>query len=132
MVIVGLVGVVVVIALLFMGGSSATPAASRFMAALGSGDVDTLTEVSYIPDMTKDEIRKEWEKTASLTKHVQFRYKFLGEDVVSEDQSTIRMDIMKPTTGYDEKFSLPMRKIDGEWKVEVRGLSRQLYPFLPR
>lgn len=132
MVIVGLIGVVVITGLMFVGGDSATPAGSRFMIALGTGDVDTLAEVSYIPDKSKEEIRKDWESTTKLTKYVLFKYKFLGEDRVADDQATIRMDVMKPSTGYDEKFSLPMRKIDGEWKVEVRGLSRQLYPFLPR
>lgn len=99
MVIVGLIGIVVIIGLMFMGGESATPVASRFMSALGTGDVATLTETSYIPDKSKEEVRKDWETTTRLTKYVLFRYKFLGEDKIAEDQATIRMEVHKAGAG---------------------------------
>lgn len=132
MLIAGLVGVAIIVVMLLMGGNSATKNGAKFMAALSTGDINGLVQTSYIPDKTPEEMKTEWEATLKRTKYVMFRYTFTGEDNVSEDQATIRMNIMKPSTGYDEVFALPMRKIDGEWKVEVRGLSRQFYPFLPR
>ena len=33
---------------------------------------------------------------------------------------------------YPEFFELPMRKVDGQWKIEVGAIDRKMYPGLPR
>ena len=33
---------------------------------------------------------------------------------------------------YEELYELPMVKVGDDWKVDVRGISREFYPGLPR
>lgn len=132
MVLFGLVGIVVITVLVMMSGEGPTTAAGRFMAALADGDEKELTKLSYMPDREAAVIEQEWKRSTDLSKHVVFAWKFIAEQKTGPDTANVRLQITKATVGYEENYSLPMRKVDGQWKVEVDGLSRQLYPFLPR
>lgn len=135
LVILGSIGLVVIIALFFLGGRSASSVAAEFMSALGKHDVAKLTELSYMDGSTPEEVRKKWEYTVQVAPYYRFRWQFLGESNPTPDSAAVRLwvwrDAQSPAT-YEEKFEIPLVKIDGNWKVDVRGLNRLMFPALPR
>lgn len=132
----GLAGLVIIVVLFFMSGESSQAAASRFMNALGKGDVNTLASMSDIPGKSEDEIRKAWEHTTKVAgPHYIFTYKISSNLDANDQTSMVRMMVIRNAErdgAYEEKFELPLVKKDGKWKVEVLGLDRRLYPGLPR
>ncbi len=106
------------------------------MTALSKGDVDTLTKMSLLGDKTEPEMHKEWEFAVNTAgKHYRFFWRITSELVSDENSGSVRMQISRnidsPST-YEEAFQLPMQKVNGEWKVDVRGISREMFPALPR
>lgn len=122
--------------LLFSRESLSTIGA-RFMTALATHDVDTLTKMSYMGEgVAQDEIRKKWEFAVNdAGKYYRFRWRVLGATQASEKDAMIRLEIMRnsdnPAT-YEEKYQLPLIKVGDEWKVYVRGINREMFPGLPR
>lgn len=136
LVVLGLIGVVVIVVLFLIGGRSATSVAAEFMSALGKHDVAKLTELSYMDGDTPEQVRKKWEYTTQVAApYYRFKWQFLGESSAAPDTSAVRLwvwrDAQSPAS-YEEKFEIPMVKVDGKWKVDVRGLNRLMYPGLPR
>jgi len=135
LVIAGLASLVVVAALFAFGRDSAGDAAHDFMSALAKGDVDKLTELSYYPGASKDELKKKWDFTVHKAGKY---YRFLGRIVnVTQTDNENAAAVMQITRnadggGYEEKFQLPLVKEGDEWKVDVRAISRSMYPGLPR
>lgn len=134
----GLLGLLVIGVVVFLSGESSQAAATRFMNALGKGDVSTLVSMSDMPGKSPEEIKRDWEYTTKVAgPHYIFTYK-ITSNLDANEQSTISMVRMMVTRNvdrddsYEEKFELPMVKKDGKWKVEVLGLDRRLYPGLPR
>lgn len=135
MVLVGIVGAVAILFLLFSGGESASAVGVKFMEALARGDADELTQLSYHPDKSSEELKQEWEYTTqTVGKHYLFTYAVLGEQRQDEDQATVRLQVTRNlgSGSYEENFGLPMEKRDGKWRVVVNELSREMYPGLPR
>lgn len=135
-VILGLVGAVAAVALFLSGDESPRFAANRFLTSLLHGDVDTLVEMTYYPDKSKDEIRKQWEYATQVAgKHYLFAWKITTENKASEDRAAVRMFLYRnseTTDSYEEKYGLPMVRQDGKWLVDVQNMPRILYPALPR
>jgi hypothetical protein len=133
---VSLVGLLAIIVLAFASGESAQSVGSQFMAALARGDAKALAQLSHVPGMSKEELEKEWEFTTSVAaKHYTFRYKILGQVEASRNDASVRMQVWRNYAAggsYEENFPLPMERVDGKWKVLVRGMSRKMYPGLPR
>lgn len=137
--IVGLFGAIVVIffgAVIFFSRESLTTVGNRFMTALQWGDVDTLTEMSDPGTSSKDEIRKEWDFAVhSAGRYYNFAYR-VDSAVQNDDKSaSVRLKVMRNVTNpgsYEENFQLPLVKVGNEWKVDIRGISREMYPGLPR
>ena len=106
------------------------------MTALSKGDVDTLTKMSLLGDKTEPEMHKEWEFAVNTAgKHYRFFWRITSELVSDENSGSVRMQISRNIDSpsmYEEAFQLPMQKVNGEWKVDVRGISREMFPALPR
>ena len=130
-VIVALVGLGV---LLFMGQKSPAEAGSKFMDALARGDVDALTKTSYAPGKTEQELRDDWKLTTEVGKHYLFRWKVTSSSVTNDQQAVVRLSVERNfgPGSYEENYGLPLAMKDGEWKVDASGISRELYPALPR
>lgn len=127
---------VVVVALLFFGSESAQSVGSRFMSCLAKGDVDGLTKLSYMEGKTPEEIKEKW---AYATQKVAPFYRFVWRPVsstdIDKDTANVKVEVVTDALSgqsYPEFFELPMRKVDGQWKVEVGGIDRKMYPGLPR
>jgi hypothetical protein len=136
--IVGLAAVFVVGALLLTLFSGGTPTGSgaKFMNALANGDAEQLTELSHIDGRSEDQIRKGWEYAVKVAgPHYRFRWQVVSESKPSDDEAMVLLKVWRNAVrvdSYDERFQLPMLRIDGKWKVDVRGISREMYPGLPR
>ena len=129
-------GLVILIGILMFSKESLESIGGRFMTALATGDVDKLTALSYVGDEKPDEIKKQWEfATKTAGAHYAFFWRITSADQQSESSGAVRMQIKRNADqpgSYDEAFQLPMTKVNGEWKVDVKGISRQMYPALPR
>lgn len=128
--------------LLFYGQEGPAAAGSRFMDALARGDVNALTEASYVPGKTPDELRKDWEFATSAGKHYMFYWSITSSSQVNPTDATVRLAVQRNFSpgSFDENYGLPLHKIDasgkidpsGKWKVDASGISREVYPALPR
>jgi hypothetical protein len=137
---IGLLIVVVCIAILSLvyvfSQESLNTVASRFMSALSTGDVNALTENSYVGTESKDEIRKQWDYAVNdVAKYYRFTWRITGSMQQSEDSGAVRLSVAKNADSpgaYEENFALPVIKVNGKWLVDVRNISRDMYPALPR
>ncbi len=130
----GGLGILVVAAIALSGGESASMVATQFMSGLAVGDLETVLRTSTISDMDAETQRKVWKDSLERGRYYRFRWKYTAESPQSADATSILLAVERNVamSSYDENFQIPCRKIDGKWKVDVRSLSRQLYPFLPR
>lgn len=132
----GLVGAVAIIALFLFSKESPEAAANRFLVALAKGDVKTLTDLSYYPDGDKQKLVDQWNFAVNTAgKHYLFRWKTkFGKETDSRFAIVavgFHRDLTSPTS-YEENYQIPMVQDGGRWKVDVRSLSRTMYPALPR
>jgi len=130
-------GVIVVAVLLFMGRESLNSVGGRFMSALAKGDVDALTKMSYMGDKTPAEIHKKWEFAVNdAAKYYRFGWRISATSEPEPNVSgTVRLQVERNLGSggsYEENFQLPMVMKNGGWKVDVGGISREMYPALPR
>ncbi len=130
-------GVVVVSGLLLMGRESLTAVGGRFMSALAKGDVNTLTKMSYLGDKSEEDIRKQWDFAVNHAgKYYQFGWRVTATSEAEPNVSgSVRLSVARNIgsgSSYEENFQLPVIMKNGMWKVDVRGISRELYPGLPR
>ena len=134
-VIIALALVAAVVVLFLMAGESPSGVASKFLTALAKGDSKTLAETSFIEGVSQDELQKKWEATHEVTKYWQFNYMIQDTTQQDANNAAVVMQWVKNATSqasYGEKYELPLAKRDGKWKVDVRGISREMYPALPR
>lgn len=115
---------------------SASLAAKRFMKALGEGDTETLTALSaFTPPRPREEVKRDWEKSTRLSKGYLFLYNVKSESSPAPDRATVKLEVVRnglSKGAYEENFALAMVKVEGKWKVDVRSISREMYPALPR
>jgi hypothetical protein len=134
--IVAIVAAVAAVALFFLPGEGSSTTATRFMSALASGDTATLTELSYMGETPKEEIRKKWDYTMSVAGNYRFYWDMDGLVRVNETEAGARVKIYhgtpKPVQFRDERFTLPLVKVDNRWLVDVRSINRTMFPALPR
>lgn len=107
----------------------------RFMTALAKHDVDTLTKMTYLGKDSPDQIKAKWDLAVNqYGKYYRFRWKITGTSQATDDSGSVRMQVSRnadsPGT-YEENYQLPLVKHDGEWKVDVAGISREMFPGLP-
>lgn len=128
--------VAAIFGLILTAGESPTTATVVFMNALGKGDVKTLADRSYFnPERSRDDIIKDWTKSIELGKYYRFIWKVDSDTRPTPDRATVKMTVMRDVdkgNAYDEPFSLDLIRQNGKWLVDVRSISRQLYPALPR
>ena len=115
---------------------SPSSVARRFMAALAVGDAETLTDLTYLEDATREEMLAKWEYTTGVVgPYFPFRYEIKGETRPSDDQAIVWM-LYTANAGmsgsYPDRFELELHSTDDGWKINVFALSRKMYPGLPR
>lgn len=127
--------VAAVIGLFLLAGESPTGVGTKFLTALANGNEKQLAELSHMDGLTQAQIEEKWKGTYETSKYWLFAYRVLGTTKQDANTATIRLDWIKNAANpgsYEEKFELPMVLIDGKWKVDVRAISREMYPGLPR
>ena len=127
---------VLVVGLAFFSGGSPAGAASEFLTALQKRDIDTLTELSNVPESGKAALRKQWKFNAEVAApYYNFAWEIQHTKQITSDQAVVAVKVIRNSedpNAYDEPFELAMVKVDGQWKVDIYRLSRNFYPALPR
>lgn len=128
-------GIFALVALLFFSTESPAATGTRFMNALAKGDVNTLTETSFVSGKSTEQLRQDWEfATQTAAKHYMFRWKVIEARTLDDDTGTMRVQVERNfgPGSYEENFGLQLRKIDSKWKVDAASISHEMYPGLPR
>ena len=132
-----IVGLVVgLLAMSLLSKDSPAQAGAQFMAALAAGDAEALTELSYSDDVTKEEMLDMWKYATQVSgRYFTFTYNVTGESMPSDDTAVVNMMYAERagmSGSVEVPYELPMKLVDGEWKVDVFALNRKMYPGLPR
>ncbi|GEM_PF-513533 len=132
---VAILGAAALAMVLFFNQESPGEAGARFMDALARGDVKQLTADSYAPGKSQEELSKDWQfATQVASKHYLFFWTIVSSTVQSEDSAVVKVQVQRNfgPGSYDENYGLPLHKRNGKWKVDASGISREMYPALPR
>ena len=135
MMVLGLASIIGLVLALFVVRGNPGETATKFMDALARSDLETLVEVSYIPGTSEAQLREKWEKTLHIGRNFAFTWQILSQTQNSDTSAvafmTILPDLNNPQA-FELKIQLPMELVDGEWKVDLRRVPRDIYPALPR
>ncbi len=127
---------IVIVALLFFSKETPTVAGTRFMAALESHDVSTLTKMTKMDGASEDAIRKQWDFSVNQAeRYYRFQWKVDGATQSSPTTASVKVRMYRDAdkaSAFEEQEQLPMVKVGDEWKVDVRALSREFYNCLPQ
>jgi hypothetical protein len=130
----GVLGLLAVVFLLFSSTQTAAGAAQEFMEALATKDVDRLTELSYLENPDPP-LRDQWDFCVNRgAKNFVFLWQFMGTERVSDDEQVVKIVLLvfRDFQGREgDVINVPLRRIDGEWKVVLGGLDRTFFPYLP-
>lgn len=121
--------------LFLLAGESPTGVGTKFLTALANGNTKTLAELSYMEGKTPSEVEEAWKETYEASKYWYFAYQVKGSTEQDDSSATVRLGWVKNASNpsaFEENFALPMIKVDGKWKVDVRAISREMYPNLPQ
>lgn len=131
----GVASILVLLGLVIFGRDSAGEAAAEFMTALGNGNAEKLTALTFLGTGTEEEMRKKWEfATKRAAPYYRFTWRITNVTESGPSDANVTLQVMRnaSASSYEEKFQLPLVKVKDEWKVDVRSVSSQMYPGLPR
>lgn len=132
---IGLLGLIAIPIIMLLLGKSPEAAAREFMVALTKGDVATLTRMTYLPDPVAP-ISEQWEEAfSSKARNYVYGWKFESSQKLNDDEAVVKVLIVEfrgPELHEKDVTNLPLVRKDGEWKVDVRSLTRGFFPGLPR
>jgi len=128
--------VLCVVVLMLFSRESAASAGARFMEALQHHDVDTLTQMTKMDGASEADIHKQWDFAVNnAEKYYAFGYKVEGASQSGKDNASVKISMIRDIDhpgSYEEQTELPMVKVNGDWKVDVRATSRDFFNCLPR
>jgi hypothetical protein len=137
LVILGLTALIVCVIVIFLSGrESLTSVGGRFMTALAAGDAPTLTSMTYMGTESPEAVRKQWDEAVGMAgRYYNFTWRILGADQADPRTGSVRLGVTRDVAApgsYEQNYQLPLIKVGDEWKVDVRGISREMYPDLPQ
>jgi hypothetical protein len=125
----------VFVAVVFASKESLSSVGGRFMTALAKGDVDTLTKMTYLGTESQEDIRSQWDFAVNHAgKYYNFFYHVTGAGMADEKSGAVHLSVTRNADqpgSFEENYQLPMVKVGDEWKVDVKSISREMYPALP-
>lgn len=131
-----IVGLGVMGALFFVSDESPRRVADDFMTALEKQDVEKLTQLTYWGTHSEADVRASWTYTVGeASKYYRFMYEVEDESRPDANSANIKLLVYRNALygqSTEEHYDLPMMKENGKWKVRAGGISREMYPFLPR
>lgn len=132
----GAASVILIVTLLLLSRESLSSVGGRFMSALARKDVEALTKLTHLGNRSPEEIRKQWDFTVNTAgKYYNFQYRVVSATQSDANSASVKLQVVRNSdqqSSFDENFQLPLIKVGEEWKVDVRGISRDFYPGLPR
>lgn len=137
LVILGIAGLIGMIGVLLFtrGGGSPAQRVHEFFAALDRGDIDAIMETSTFGDVPEAELREKWQQCVDRAEYYIFAMQIKATSFSTPDEATVAVEMFQnagnPNAG-SKRFQVPVIKVDGEWKVDARSLTRSIYPALPR
>jgi hypothetical protein len=133
---VGIICLVLLVPLFFASKRGPENTAVDFMSALAKGDVDQLTKLSTIGNLPPDQVHKKWEDAINAAKYYRFAWRITDVSSASDTSAAVEMQLrrnLNTREGEDEMpHELPLVKVNGEWKVPVDQMDRDIFPYLPR
>jgi hypothetical protein len=124
-----------VAALVASSRESPQTAADRFLTALAKADAETLADLSYFdPPRQRDAVLGAWKDTLRRAEYFRFMWRIQGTTMLPGDRATVVLEFVRDAGtrfAYEENFSLDMVQHEGKWKVDVKAISREMYPALP-
>jgi hypothetical protein len=110
--------------------------AAQFMSAVARLDAKTANDTSFIESVPPEESLKLWEKTFEYNRNYRFVWRLQGASNPTPGEALVKVGMRKDAASmstYDENFDLRLVKDEKRgWIVDVNGLSRKMYPNLPR
>lgn len=132
----GVAALLMIVAVLTMSKESMTSVGGRFMSALAHKDANTLTNMTYLGKRSPDEIRTEWDIALNRAgKYYNFAYQVVNGAEADKNNGAVTVMVSRNIdsgSSYEEKFQIPLVKVNDEWKVDVANISSEMYPGLPR
>lgn len=130
-----IVALVLVLGLIFKQGDTPSAGAARFMKALAAGDVDQLTENSFLDGLSEQELKQQWTTTVKdYLPHFLFLYTFTTEETNSDKLATVKMRYrpeLDNDSGYERNLGVQLELVNGRWKVDIGSIDREIVPALP-
>lgn len=130
----GLAVLVAMIVLIVTTKQGPSTNAAEFLRSLAEADAEKVAELSIIDDDDYETRLKKWQATLNRTQYYLWSYKILNTVPTSETSAAVKVEVIKNPTASNpviDKFELYMEKRDGQWKVVVPSISREMYPSLP-
>lgn len=125
----------ILIFVLYGRTESESKAARDFMVALSHGKTAELAKLSFIEGDSEEQLKAKWDKSFTFAKQYRFVWVIKRSAKASENEASVSLGVWRnagnPST-YEEKYDLPLSRINGKWKVDVKGISRTMFPALPR
>ena len=114
--VVALIVILVVVNALF---NSPKAVANKFMKGLSEGDADKIMKVIYYDedDTDEDEAEEAIEKICEYMEDQDFEYEFVK--VTSKSKKSAKVKFKVTVDDDDEKITIPLKKVDGKWKVNM-------------
>jgi hypothetical protein len=133
---IGLILLLIVGAVFFlMADTSPTSVANDFLVALAKGDKKGLANLGYIEGASESQAEDIWAKTLDRGEYFRFVWNIRQSAQSSPTHASVEFDLVRNIdrgATKEDDFQIPLIKIDGHWRVEVRGIPRGIYPGLPR
>lgn len=133
-IVIGVIGLIAIPIIMLMIGQSPEAAARDFMNALTKHDVQRLTQMSYLPDADPP-LEQQWKLAFERAPNYVFGWQMEGSDKLGPDQAVVKILVIElrgPQLHENPTVNMPMVRRDGEWKVDLRSLTREFFPALPR
>lgn len=107
-----------------------------WLVALAKHDAKTLSSLSYMEAQDEKTTEEEWNRTfRDAAPFFCFTWRFRGVTQATPTRASVDLEWVKAadTPGsYPENYGIPLEKVDGIWKVDVRSIDRSMFPGLPR
>lgn len=129
-----ILSLLLVLVLFLFNGKNPATTATEFMSALAKGDIKTLSKLSIIKGKSEPEIEQAWAKTFDYSKHYLFQWNIISTDAEG-DNANVHLQVTRNalrTNAFEENFGLVLYKKDGDWKVDVLQINREMFPNLPQ
>lgn len=128
-----IVGILALGALLAFSSSSESPetATVKFMDALARNDAKTLASVTFLDDVSQEELEKRWAKSCDYNEFYQFRWSIKSAQAVTDKTASATISML--ALGSNETdYKIPLAKRDGKWLVDLAVVDRNFFPSLPK